>query len=131
MIDGIEPLYQVIAESIQQAIPEEWSTAVMEVIFHPQHSIYIGEYTRKADGIPRDFGTSQNANRAFREIRRKFKEAGKPLWGRAWFELHPDGKFNMKWGYDNCDENGDTPFNEEEEVKRHEERRIRLTRPAG
>jgi len=131
MIDGIEPLYLVIAESIPQAIPEEWSTATMEVIFYPHSSTYVGEYTRKADGVPRDFETSHSAQRAFREIRKKFKEAGKPLWGRAWFELQPDGRFNMKWGYDNCDENGDTRFDKKEEFKRHEERHRRLTRPAG
>jgi hypothetical protein len=77
----------------------------------------------------RDFGTIVRGERAFRELRRKFKETGKPLWGQASFELHSDGKFKMKWGYDNCDENGDTIFNEEEELKRSEERRKRLTVP--
>ncbi len=127
MISGIEPLYQQIAESIQEAIPEEWATAKMEAIFYPGSSTYFGEYTRLADGRLRDFGTSRSGEQAFREIRKKFKEAGKKPWGQVAFELHSDGRFNMKLGYDGCDENGDTIFNEEEERKRHEERRNRLT----
>jgi hypothetical protein len=127
MIDGIESLFQMIAESIQDAIPENWDTATMDVIFYPGSSIYLGEYTRKADGAPRSFGTTKSGERAFRELRNKFKESGKQLWGQAYFELHSDGKFDMKWGYDDCDENGDTRFDEEKEFKRNEERFKRLT----
>jgi hypothetical protein len=32
----------------------------------------------------------------------------------------------MKWGYDDCDEEGNALFDEEEEVRRHEARRKRL-----
>ena len=127
MIDGIELLYQQIAESIEEAIPEEWTTAKMEALFYPGSSTYFGEYRRKADGKCRDFGTTRAGERAFRELRRTFRDAGKPLWGQACFELHSDGKFNMQWGYDNCDENGDMIFNEEQEIARHEERHKRLT----
>jgi hypothetical protein len=129
MLDGIEMLYQEIAESIQGAIPEEWTRARMDVIFYSDGSTYEGEYIRKADGKLRGFATSPSGERAFRELRRMFKESDKALWGQASFELHPDGKFKMKWGYDNCDENGDTIFNEEEELRRCEERRKRLTSP--
>lgn len=129
MIEGIEPLYRQIAESIQEAIPEDWTTAKMEAIFYPQSSIYCGEYTRKADGKARDFGTTRVGERAFRDLRKRFKEAGKPLWGQACFELHADGRFHMKWGYDNLDENGDTVFDADGELKRQEERHKRLTLP--
>jgi|SRR5271157_3578627 len=127
MIDGIEAIYQQIAESIQEAIAEEWSTAMMEAIFYNNSSTYFGEYTRKADGKLRDFGTTRSGERAFREARRRFRDAGNKPWGRATFELFPDGKFIMKLGYDGCDENGDTVFDEVEELRRHEERRNRLT----
>jgi hypothetical protein len=126
MIEGIEQLYQAIAESIEQAIPDDWTTARMEAVFYPGSSDYVGEYIRKADGKVRAFSTGRLGERAFREIRKKFKEAGKPLWGQAIFELHSDGKFNMKWGYDDVDENGDTTFNENEYLNRNEERRKRL-----
>jgi hypothetical protein len=127
MIEGIEPFYQQIAESIQEAIPEEWTTARMDVLFYADGESYEGEYTRTADGKAVDFATTRKAERAFRGLRNKFKEAGKPLWGQASFELDSDGKFHMQWGYDNCDENGNTIFNEEEELKRREARRKRLT----
>lgn len=127
MIEGIERFYQQIADSIQDAIPEEWDAAKMEAIFFPGSSTYFGEYVRKADGKARDFPTSPAAESAFREIRRGFKKAGKKAWGQATFELYPDGRFNMAWGYENCNENGDTRFDEKEEMRRHEARRKRLT----
>ncbi len=127
MIEGIESLYQVIAEAIDEAIPEAWSIAIMEGIFYSDGSTYFGEHVRKADLKSIDFGTPANAELAFRDVRRKFKESAKKVWGRAAFELHSDGKFDMKWSYDNCDENGDTIFDEDEELKRHEERRKRLS----
>ncbi len=127
MIDGIEPLYQQIAESMIAAIPEEWSSARFDVFFVPGSCTYEAEFVRAADSASRSFQPTDDGNRAFRQLRKKFKEAGKRVWGRASFELRPDGKFNMKWGYDNCDENGDTIFNEEEEVRRHEARLQRLS----
>lgn len=127
MIEGIETYYEQIGHSIQEMIPEAWTTARMDVIFYSDGSSYEGEYTRQADGKARAFGTTLIGERAFRELRKMFKDAGKPLWGQATFELHADGKFKMTWGYDNCDENGDTIFNEEEELKRVEERHKRLT----
>lgn len=127
MIEGIEPLYQQIADSIQEAIPEEWATAKMEAVFFPDAIDYYGEYTRQADGISRGFATILSGERAFREIRKRFKDAGQPLWGRACFELDAGGKFNLKWGYDDCDEDGNAHFDEEEELKRSEERHQRLS----
>ena len=112
MIDGIEQIFQTIADSIQDAIPEEWTTATMEAEFYPHGSRYVGEYTREADGETESFATDLRSERAFRELRERFKEAGKPLWGRACFELNADGKFNMKWGYDDCDEDGYAIFHE-------------------
>lgn len=126
MIESIEAYYQIIGDAIEEAISDEWTTAIMEGIFYPDSSTYFGEYIRKADNKSVDFGTPRNAERAFRDLRKKFKESGSKVWGRATFELHSDGRFNMKWGYENSDENGDTIFNENDEIKRHEERRQRL-----
>lgn len=127
MIPGIEPLDQQIADSIQESIPDEWTTAKMEALFFPESITYIGEYVRSADAKERDFRTGRIAERAFRDIRRRFKDAGKTLWGRAVFELHSDGHFKMDWLYDGCDANGDMIFDEARELKRHEERHRRLT----
>lgn len=129
MIDGIEDLYQQIAESMRGAIPEDWITAKFEAIFYPDGSTYEAEYIRKMDGGVRGFQPTSSGSRAFRQLRKKFKESGQQLWGRACVELHIDGKFNIQWGYDNCDQNGDTVFDEEKEIKRHEERRNRLSNP--
>src|SRR5262249_8694171 len=127
MIDGIETFYQQIAESMVEGIPEEWSSAKYEAIFYSGSSTYEAEYIRQTDGDVIGFQPGDAGDRAFRQLRKKFKEAGKPLWGRATFDLWPDGKFDMKFAYDNCDENGNTPFDAEEEHRRFEARRKRLT----
>jgi hypothetical protein len=131
MIDGIEQYYREIAESMSSAIPEEFSTAKFEAIFYEGSSHYEAEYRRKSDGVARAFQPADGGDRAFRQLRKKFKEAGKPVWGQATFELQSDGRFNMKWGYENCDENGNTRFDEEKELRRSQENFQRLTASVG
>lgn len=126
MIDGIEAFYSQIADSMTEGIPEEWTTASFEAIFFSDSSIYEAEYTRLSDGKTRSFLTV-NGDRVFRQLRKKFKDAGKPLWGKARFELRSDGTFNMNWTYEDCDLEGNTNYDEEAELQRHEARQIRLT----
>src|SRR4051812_41148206 len=99
-----------------------------EAIFYPDGSSYFGEYTRKSDGRARSLtGNALGAERALEALRDKFKEASKPLWCRACFTMQSDGSFKLESGYDGCDENGNARFDEEEELKRVEERRKRLS----
>jgi hypothetical protein len=95
MIEGIEPFYRQIAESIQEAIPEPWESASLEVIFHPQSSTYDGEYFTTDNARPKSFGVELKLIRSFLGLRELFKNAGKPLWCRARFDLQSDGKFKM------------------------------------
>jgi hypothetical protein len=127
MIDGIEAYYQRIADSMTEALPKGWAVAHFEVIFFPDHSVYEAEYLRK-DGLARSFEPSEDGPRAFRELRALFKNAGRLLWGRAIFELRTDGTFDMKWGYEDCDADGNCRFDVDEEVRRREERFHRLTK---
>ena len=48
MIGGIEPLYQQIAESIQEAIAEEWTSAKMEAVFYSRWQHLFRRYTVKS-----------------------------------------------------------------------------------
>jgi hypothetical protein len=127
MVEGIEQFYQQIAESMLDHIPEDWSVAIFEAMFFPQGSVYEAEYRRQADNVARDFRPASSGDRAFRQLRRAFQDEGKLLWGKARFELYPDGKFNLKLGYDDYDEKGDAHFDEEQELRRREERHRRLT----
>ncbi len=127
MIDGLDKEYRLIAESMMSAIPEDWSSAKFEVIFYPNSSTYEAEYVRTRDGQARGFRPESAGARTFRQIRKLFKDGGQPVWGQAVFELFPDGRFNMKWGYDNCDDNGDTVFDADKEFERAELRHRRLT----
>ncbi len=128
MIEGIEQFYQEVADSIQDAIPEEWVTARMEGVFYRDSILYLGEYTRKADGVARSFTTNEQGRSAFKGIRELFENAEQSLWGRAIFELNAEGKFDMKLVYDDCDEDGYAIYDEERESKEIEERHRRLTR---
>lgn len=127
MIEGIETLFQQIADSMIDAIPDSWSEARFEAIFYPDSSTYEAEYVRRSDGRARSFQPTSSGSRAFRQIRALFQQAGKPVWGQACFELRVDGTFGMTWGYENCDGDGNTRFDEVEELRRHEERHRRLT----
>ena len=125
MTPEIEEYYQQIAELIVEAIEEDWEQAKIDIIFFSGMIASYGEFI-SSDGKLRDFQTSWNIQRTFMELRAKFKESGKPVWGQATFEITSDGKFSMKWGYENCDANGDTVFDEEREHQREETRRLRL-----
>ena len=126
MIPGIGPLYQRIADAMTTAIPEEWSVAEFHALFYDGSSTYEAEYVRQADGRAIGFQPANDGSRAIRELRKAFRLAGQPVWGRVRFILRADGSFNARWGYDGCDANGDLPFDEEAELRRREERRLRL-----
>lgn len=127
MIEGIDQIYETIATSIRESISEAWINATMEAVFYPNAIQYTGEYRRASDGVARAFKTDRRGERAFREVRQLFKEAGKPLWGRAIFELTSDGKFNMSWVYEGCDKEGNAILDEAIALKKLEERHRRLT----
>lgn len=130
MIEGIEEFYQRIADSIVDAISEEWSIATVEATFYPDGEDYYCEYVRAVDGVPRSFLPSCCREEVFRQLRQKFKKDQKPLWGSAKFELSSDGKFKMNWNYDDCDEQGYARWDADEWLKKQQERQHRLTRPA-
>jgi hypothetical protein len=125
MIDGIEPFYQQIAESIQESINDHWEAATIEVIFFPQSSDYVGEWFSPGTARPTGFSVDLKAMRAFRGLRELFRKSGKRLWCRALFELRSNGQFKMSWGYDDCDENGFARFDEKEQAERLKQIRIR------
>lgn len=128
MVPGIEELYRVIADSIVDAIAEPWSVAKVEAIFFPDSITFEAEYL-SASGRAKSFATSLASDRAFRELRRRFRDPEQAVWGQALFELHADGKFTMKWGYDGCDENGDTIWDALAWSRRQNERQQRLSQP--
>jgi hypothetical protein len=128
MINEAEPIYQRIADAIQSSIHEPWTSGKLEALFYPEASTYFSEYLRASDGVARSLeGDTFDAERAIRELRRKFKDEEKPLWGRFCFLLQPDGTFNVHFGYDDIDLNGDARYDKEEEAKRQKERFFRLS----
>lgn len=128
MIPGIEEFYQLIASEMVDQIPGPWRQATIEVIYYPSSSDYHGEYVHES-GEEFSVLVSETARLAVDELRRKFRDAGQRVWGQFHFKLHADGTFNVKWGYDNCLENGDTIWDPDEWDRRFDENYKRLTRP--
>lgn len=121
-------MYARIAQGISSKIPEPWVSAQIEAVFYDGTRDYYAEYLSEA-GKVRSFRMDLEPPRTLRELRQKFKDSGQPVWGQMRFELLPSGKFNLHWGYENCDANGDTIFIAEEWHKREDSHRHRVTRP--
>lgn len=128
MIPGIEDFYQLVASEMVNEIPGPWRQATIEVIYYPKSSDYHGEYVTDS-GKDRSFPMSEATRLAVDELRRKFQSSGQRVWGQFSFKLLADGTFNVKWGYDNCLENGDTIWDPDEWERRFNENYKRLTRP--
>ena len=126
MIEGIEPLYRRIADGIESAIREPWSSAFVEVAYFTEHSRYDGEYTGADGKATGSLEVVDDVRHAFDEARELFRLQGKLPWGRARFDLTSQGSFKMKWIYDDCDDQGFARFDEAKELKRARERRKRL-----
>ena len=126
MIPGIEAIYQRLASLAVSLMSEPWSSLKIEAVYYSASTNCFGEYTLP-DGKIRSFPVAHGILKPFDELRALFKEAGQPVWGQACFELFPDGKFHVTWGYDNCDENGDTIFDEETWLRQREEQHRRVT----
>jgi hypothetical protein len=115
MIDGIEPLYQRIADGIVAALPETWDRAWMDAIFYSDHVLYHGCYQSTEGGTCASFPTAEDAEMAFQEMRGLFAAAGKAPWCRVRFEVTSAGQFQLQWSYDDCDDQGFARFDEEAE----------------
>jgi hypothetical protein len=126
MIDGAERYFEEIANCMVGEITEEWSFANLEAIFFSASIAFEAEYVRSADGKTRSFAPNVSGLRAIMHLRQKFRDAGKAVWCRVRFKLQADGKFDIDWGYDDCDANGNAIYDEEREYRRLEARRIRL-----
>ena len=126
MIQGIEDYYEKLATEIENSIDDEWTSAELEAVFFSDSSTYLGEYHGKEDGKLASFEVPLSTVRIFRELRTLVRESGKPVWGGVVFSLINSGKFTMNWNYENCDENGDTIFDEEAEHKKHLARNERM-----
>ena len=117
VIEGIEKVYEEIANSMVERLPERWFTAWFDAVFFPDHEFYSGEYISSEGDRASSFPTNRRGQLALRQLRDMFERANRPLWCRVRFELHSTGKFNMNWGYDDCDENGFAKFNADAEIE--------------
>ncbi len=127
-MDSFDRFCPSLANSIQEALNSEWISARIDAVFYPETSHYYGEYVPQVGASPRGFGPTLEAQEILRDMRDACHASGQPVWGQATFTLWLSGKFSLTFGYANCDENGDTRFNEEEFLEFKRQRFDRLTR---
>lgn len=125
MIDGIEDLYQKIAEAIEASISGDWRSAIVEAVFYSDNCSYNGEYVLDGFDYPKPFAVKSDVVRSLYEMRRRFTAKGKRLWCSVRFELKADGKFKLDWGYGGCDEQGFATFDAAKEAERQRQIRLR------
>lgn len=123
LIHGIDKVYQAIADGIVDEMPELWRSARIDVTFYDGLVDFDGEFVAN-DGVSRSFNV--NVQDTIFQLRRMFIEARQPLWGQFVFLLSSAGQFDVKWGYENIDENGNTVFDERTWLKNRRERISRL-----
>jgi hypothetical protein len=121
MIEGIHEHFQQLATAIMHSISDPWSRATSEAIFFSEHIEFVNEFTRETDKKSVSFALNKDGRNAFMDIRELFKTANKPLWCRAKFIITSDGKFDMKWSYENCGESGFAKFDADIELQRKRE----------
>ena len=128
MIENIEQYYTQIADSMTETLPEDnWTTALFEATFYDDSITYEAEYFSRSEQKARSFRPADSGQDAFWDLRKAFKAAGKPLWGKAVFHLNADGKFQMNWDYENCDKDGNTLYDQKKEIQRVAARHKRLS----
>lgn len=126
MIDDLDERVSHAVTIVLNSIPEAWESATCEAIFYDQGSEFVGEYKSSGEGRLRSIALPTSIIDAVTSIRDAFHAAGQPKWGAAIFDLTPPDRFKVTWLYDGCDSNGDIPFDEYLDMRRHETRRKRL-----
>jgi hypothetical protein len=113
MIEGLEPLYQELADQAAMTLPDGWQKLRIEAVFYAEEEVdyWFGYIAR--DGNLGGLGITSELCEVLRGIRAKFHESNQPVFGQVVFSLTNDGKFSLDLGYDNCDENGDTIYSSE------------------
>ena len=117
MMEHVEEMYSVIGQAIVDSISSDWVTANVEAEFFPHSTLLFGDYELPTGSMV-SFDLGNELVVAFEELRKRFKETGQPLWGRATFKLSADGAFRLLWGYDNCDADGNSICSEESYQRR-------------
>ena len=103
MAKSIEQIYQEIAVSIAQSVPQDRTTAWVSVEVTGD-SVYTikGWYLGEEGGETRAFRVDGSVSRLFAQLRSLLKREGASSWLRAKFTLARDGEFELEFGYDSA-----------------------------
>ena len=112
MTEELDALYSQVGSAIAKTVPDGWTSAWVQIVFFRQSTLSSGQYIT-ADGTSRAIEIGPDVEAAFSAMRTLFRANHKPVWTRARLDLTPDGKFDVQWFYDPCDENGDAYYSQD------------------
>lgn len=95
----VEQIYQQITDFITSSVPQEWSTAWIEIELSEDYASAIGRYYKPSETKLYGFRVGEDVVEVFAVLREKIENPRHALWQRARFTLQPDGQFNILFTY--------------------------------
>ncbi len=97
---AIEAIYQEIATLVNDAIPEPWTRAWIDVVQEGETSLDLaGWYETTTTEMLRSFPIPLRVTRDLAELRRRIHGPKGELWQKGTFHLNAEGKFRLDLEY--------------------------------
>ena len=98
---ALESIYQEIATLLNEAIPQAWRRAWIEIALEGESSLSLtGWYEPAATATPQAFALPPQVVRDLAELRRRIHGADGERWRRGTFHLDAAGHFSRDLEYD-------------------------------
>ena len=96
----MEKLYQLIGQSIVNAIPETWETAQVRIDLDPGVVTAHGIYVSDKDFETRSFKVNYAMVKHFKVLHAIMAETPKGDWKHAKFVINKEGHFDLSFEYE-------------------------------
>lgn len=99
MLQNEQQLYQLIGSEAVSQVPEEWSKIEIQAEIDDDLSLFDAWYLT-VQGNKKMLDVSFELSDSFEKLRRLDSMSQKGKWSKCIFVLHPDGKFETDFSYD-------------------------------
>ncbi|MBF89689.1 MAG: hypothetical protein CMG75_08565 [Candidatus Marinimicrobia bacterium] len=97
----IDDIYLKISQHIVDTIDAKWAVAIINSEIHVGAGHFNCVYKEDVSAdVDYDFDSSFELFEAFENLHKITTEGGENNWNRAKFTLHPTGKFNVEFEWD-------------------------------